>query len=447
MYVRDENGNRLLDGLAGLWSVSLGYNQERIVQAATNQMRKLPYSHSFWNHGHDVGYQLADELSTFIPFPVEKIAFTGGGSDANDTAIKFAWFYNNALGRVNKKKIIARNKAYHGVTGIASSLSGLPGLHTGFGAAGASNLPLPGFVHLTCPHLYRFGHLGETEEEFSSRLVQEFEDTVEREGAETIAAFIAEPLMGAGGVYPPPQNYLEACQSICHENDILFIADEVVCGFGRLGEHFGSQLYHIVPDMITMAKALTSSYIPMGAVAISPQVAEVLAEGSAGGILGHGYTYGGHPVSCAVALECLHIYEEEGIRHKVQERAPQLLEGLHRICKGSAIVGEVRGRGLIAAIEFVRDRETRQAWDPAVGVGAMVGRKAREKGVIVRVIGDVVAMSPPLIIQEGQVEELLAGLEGAIQETESELRAKGLLPPSSSSLPPLFSTSLQLHVR
>ncbi|EKX41265.1 hypothetical protein GUITHDRAFT_164445 [Guillardia theta CCMP2712] len=254
VYVYDQEGNKLLDGLAGLWSVSLGYSQTRIVEAAGRQMAKLPYYHTFWNQGHDVGYELAARLQEFIPCPVEKIAFTSGGSDANDTAIKLVWYYNNALGRQGKKKIIARNKAYHGVTALAASLSGLPGLHSNFGASAAQNLPLPGFLHVTCPHMYRFAKEAESEEQFSSRLAKELEEKIQHEGPETVAAVIAEPLMGAGGVMPPPVGYLKKVREICSRHDVLMISDEVVCGFGRLGEDFGFQKYGFVPDIITMAK-------------------------------------------------------------------------------------------------------------------------------------------------------------------------------------------------
>ena len=309
VYVYDDEGNKLLDGLAGLWSVSLGYGQKRIVDAAARQMEQLPFFHTFWNQGHDKGYELAEALQAFIPWKVEKVAFTSGGSDANDTAVKMVWFYNNALGRVGKKKIIARNKGYHGVTSVAASCSGLPGLQANFGFS-QQDLPLPGFIHVTCPHMYRFALPDEDEEAFAARLAQELETTILREGAHTVAAVIAEPLMGAGGVMPPPRGYFDKVRALTRKYDVLLIADEVVCGFGRLGPRFGCTAYGFEPDLMTMAKALTSSYAPMGAVAVSPSVAQVLAAGSDASLFGHGYTFGAHPVSCAVALECLRIFQE-----------------------------------------------------------------------------------------------------------------------------------------
>ena len=341
VYVYDEDGNRLLDGLAGLWSVSLGYGQTRIVDAAAKQMAKLPFFHTFWNHGHDVGYELARELLTVIPWRAEKIAFTSGGSDANDTAIKMVWFYHNALGQTQKKKVIARNKAYHGVTSVAASCSGLPGLQGNFGAAGAQNLPLPGFIHVTCPHMYRWATAGEAEEAFASRLAAELEDTIVREGPETVAAVIAEPLMGAGGVMPPPRGYFEKVRDVTRRHKVLLISDEVVCGFGRLGAPFGCTAYGFEPDLMTMAKAITSSYAPMGAVAIAPHVADVLAEGSTNSLFGHGYTFGAHPVSCAVALECLRIFKEDSIAANVAMRANELLVGLKDVAQTSPIAGTI----------------------------------------------------------------------------------------------------------
>jgi 4-aminobutyrate--pyruvate transaminase len=341
VYVYDQDGKRILDGLAGLWSVSLGYGQTRIVDAAAKQMSKLPFFHTFWNQGHDVGYELAHELLSVIPWRAEKIAFTSGGSDANDTAIKMVWFYHNALGQTQKKKVIARNKAYHGVTSVAASCSGLPGLQGNFGAAGAQNLPLPGFIHVTCPHMYRWAEAGEDEDAFASRLAAELEDTIVREGPETVGAMIAEPLMGAGGVMPPPRGYFEKVRAITRKHKVLLISDEVVCGFGRLGSPFGCTAYGFEPDLMTMAKAITSSYAPMGAVAISPHVAAVLAEGSEGSLFGHGYTFGAHPVSCAVALECLRIFKEDRIEANVAARAQELLAGLRAVAETSPIAGSL----------------------------------------------------------------------------------------------------------
>jgi len=441
--VIDEAGNKILDGLAGLWSVNLGYNQERLVSAASDQMRKLPYYHSFWNQGHAPGYELAARLKEFIPFPVEKIMFTSGGSDANDTAIKLVWYYNNALGRPGKKKILARNKAYHGVTALSASCSGLPAIHKGFGGEDQLDLPLAGVIRLTCPHQYRFGGPAEAEDAFADRLAQEVEERiVAAGGAERVAAMIGEPLMGAGGVMPPPRGYWPKVQAVLRKYDVLLIADEVVSGFGRLGFDFGSQAYGMEPDIVTMAKAITSSYVPMGAVTLSPKVAAVVAEGSKDGLLGHGYTFGGHPVACAVALECLAIYRDDAVLANVRARTPELLGGLRDICRGSSLVGEIRGRGLIVAVELVADRGSRAALPAAEGMGGFFCDAARRHGLIVRAIGDVIALSPPLIISADGVSQILGMFGRALRDTEAEAAKRGLGTPSEA---PLFDTQLQLE--
>mmetsp|Transcript_55118 Transcript_55118/g.130419 ORF Transcript_55118/g.130419 Transcript_55118/m.130419 type:complete len:523 (+) Transcript_55118:83-1651(+) len=442
-YVIDQDGNRLLDGLAGLWSVSLGYDQPRLVEAAAKQMRTLPYYHSFWNQGHDAGYKLAEELREFIPLPITKVAFTGGGSDANDTAVKLVWYYNNALGRAEKKKVIARTKAYHGVTALAASCSGLASLHSGFGSSTAPNAPLAGFIHVSCPHMYRTALPGEGEEAFAARLAQELDETIQREGPDTVGALIAEPLMGAGGVMPPPKGYFQLVQKVCAKHDVLIISDEVVCGFGRLGSRFGFEAYGFTPDIITMAKGLTSSYAPMGALAMTDKVSSVIADGSSGSLLGHGYTYGAHPVSCAVASECLAIFRDDKVLENVRAQSPALQEGLVRVCQDSPIVGEVRGRGLIAAVELVGDRETRTPFPAAAAVGTFFCSAARRHGVIVRAIGDVVAVSPPLVIKSHEIAEIVEGYRLALQETEAMVRSKGLLSATASTATPLFTESLQ----
>jgi 4-aminobutyrate--pyruvate transaminase len=324
-----------------------------------------------------------------------RVLFANSGSESNDAAFKLVRYYNNAKGRPLKKKIIARNKGYHGVTVASASLTGLPANHTMF------DLPLPGVLRVGAPHHYQFATPGETEEQFVNRLVKELEDLIATEGADTIGAFIAEPVQGAGGVIIPPPGYFDRIQALLKKHDILFIVDEVITGFGRLGKAFGTQVYNLKPDMITVAKMLTSAYVPMSALYLSEDLYQTIADASATiGTFGHGYTYSGHPLACAVALETLKIYEEEQVFEHVADVAPTLGKGLQRFA-GHPIVGQVRSLGLIGAIELAQDPAQRTPFDPKKGVGAYLVRRAQEHGLILRVLGgDIVAVSPPLIISE-----------------------------------------------
>uniref|UniRef100_A0A453CR38 4-aminobutyrate--pyruvate transaminase n=1 Tax=Aegilops tauschii subsp. strangulata TaxID=200361 RepID=A0A453CR38_AEGTS len=335
-YVYDINGNKYLDSLAGLWCTALGGSEPRLVKAATDQLNKLPFYHSFWNRTTKPTLDLADDLlSMFTASKMGKAFFTNSGSEANDSHVKLVWYYNNALGRPNKKKFIARSKAYHGSTLISASLTGLPALHQKF------DLPAPFVLHTDCPHYWRFHLPGETEEEFATRLAKNLEDLILKEGPETIAAFIAEPVMGAGGVIPPPKTYFDKVQAVVKKYDILFIVDEVITAFGRLGTMFGSDMYNIKPDLVTLAKALSSAYVPIGATLVSPEIAAVVdSQSNKLGSFAHGFTYSGHPVACAVAIEALKIYRERNIPDHVKQIAPRFQEGLKAFA-GSPIVGEV----------------------------------------------------------------------------------------------------------
>ncbi|KAK9749719.1 hypothetical protein RND81_02G145800 [Saponaria officinalis] len=308
-YVYDINGKKYLDSLAGLWCTALGGNEPRLVDAAIKQLKTLPFYHSFWNRTTKVSLDLAEKLlETFTARKMAKAFFVNSGSEANDTQVKLVWYYNNALGRPNKKKFIARSKSYHGSTLIAASLSGLPALHQQF------DLPAPFVLHTDCPNYWRYHLPGETEEDFATRLANNLESLILKEGPETIAAFIAEPIMGAGGVIIPPATYYEKVQAVVKKYDILFIADEVICGFGRLGEMFGCDKYNIKPDLVSVAKALSSAYMPIGAVLVSPEISEVIhSQSNKLGSFSHGFTYSGHPVSCAVAVEALKLYKEGGL--------------------------------------------------------------------------------------------------------------------------------------
>lgn len=414
IYVYDDDGKEYIEGLAGLWCTSLGYGEERLIEAAANQMRRLAYSHVFAQKTHDVAADLAERLVKLAP-GMSKAFFNNSGSEANDTAIKIVWYYNNALGRPRKKKIIARMKGYHGVTVATASLTGLPNNHIDF------DLPIPQVRHADCPHHWRFAHEGESEEEFASRLAENLDLMIQREGPDTVAAFIAEPVMGAGGVIVPPRTYFEKIQPVLKKYDVLLIADEVICGFGRTGNMFGSETFGLEPDMMTMAKALSSAYLPISATLISDKIYQVIADRSAQiGTFGHGYTYSGHPVAAAVAVETLKIYEERDIVGRVRKLAPRFQEGL-RSFAGHRLVGEARGVGLIGALELVSDKRSKAGFQPAGRAGAVFAAKAQEHGLICRNLVDTVALCPPLIITESEIDEMMRRFGLALDATAREL--------------------------
>ena len=420
IYVYDENGKAYIEGLAGLWCTALGFDEERLVEAAMAEMRKLPYYHSFSHASHDVGIDLAEKLVQMAPVPMSKVFFTNSGSEANDTAVKLVWYYNNALDRPRKKKIISRIKAYHGVTVASASLTGLPNNHRDF------DLPIANILHTDCPHHYRFAEPGESEEAFATRMAENLEKMILEEGPETVAAFIAEPVMGAGGVFVPPPTYFEKVQAVLKKHDVLFIVDEVICGFGRTGNLWGCETFNLEPDIMTIAKALTSAYLPLGAVLISEPIYQALVKESEKiGIFGHGYTCTGHPVCAAVALEALKIYEERDIVGHVRRVAPRLQDGLRRLAD-HPLVGEVRGIGLVAAVELVKDKATKESFDPAGAVGIYLSKQAQKHGLIVRALGDTIAFSPPLIMTGEEIDEMLARFGKALDDTEAWVRKEGL---------------------
>src|ERR1700674_2302708 len=326
VYVYDSDGKAYIEGMAGLWCTALGYGNEELVEAAAAQMRKLPFSHLFGAKSHDPAIELAEKLKEIAPVPISKVFFCSSGSEANDSQIKLVWYMNNALGRPKKKKFISRLKGYHGVTIGSASLTGLPNNHIDF------DLPIAGILHTACPHHYRFAAAGETEEEFSPRLADDLAAMIEREGPETVAAFIAEPVMGAGGVVVPPKTYFEKIMAVCAKYDVYMIADEVICGFGRLGTRFGSQALGFRPDGISLAKALSSGYAPIAAVLVPERMYEaMLTESRKIGTFGHGFTYSGHPVAAAVALKTLEIYARDHILEGAAGKAPQFQARLHAL--------------------------------------------------------------------------------------------------------------------
>jgi 4-aminobutyrate--pyruvate transaminase len=408
--------------MAGLWCTALGYGNEELVEAAATQMRKLSFSHLFGAKSHDPAIELAERLKEIAPVPASKIFFCSSGSEANDSQVKLVWYMNNALGRPRKKKIISRRKAYHGVTIAAASLTGLANNQLDF------DLPIAGILHAECPHYYRFAHAGETEEEFVRRLADELEELIRREDPETVAAFIAEPVMGAGGVIVPPKTYFQEVMKVCRAYDVYMISDEVICGFGRLGTMFGCAALGFEPHSITVAKALTSAYVPMAALTVpEPMYQAMLDESRKIGTFGHGFTYSGHPVAAAVALKALDIYARERIAEQTARKAPHFQARLAALGK-HPLVGEARGLGLVGAVELVADKRSKRSFEAKAGVGPHAARCAEQEGLIVRSLaGDSVSICPPLIIAPAEIDELFDRLGRALDRTLDWVKRERLM--------------------
>jgi 4-aminobutyrate--pyruvate transaminase len=417
IYLWDDHGNRYLEGLAGLWCVSLGFSEERLGQAAARQFETLPYSHTFAHRATEPVIDLAEQLIAIAPESMTRAFFLNSGSEAIDTMIRFTWYYNNGRGLPEKKKIISRRRGYHGVTVAGGSLTAIPLMQNDF------DLPLERMIQTDTPCYYRYCEVGESEEAFATRLAGSLETLIVNEGPDTVAAFVAEPVMAAGGVLLPPANYFEKVQAVLDKYDVLMIADEVICGFGRTGNMWGSQTYNIRPDMVTCAKQLSSGYLPISAIMISDQIYEVFKEQSRKhGALGMGYTYGGHPVAAAVALETLKIYQERDILGHVRSVMPRFQQRLATLAD-SVLVGEARGVGLIGALELVMDKSTREQYPVAAKAAPTLAAQALARGLIVRPLpGDVIGICPPLIISEAQIDELFDSLAAAVAETEELLR-------------------------
>ncbi len=423
VWVYDDAGKGYIEGMAGLWCTALGHGNEELVEAAAEQMRKLPFGHLFSGKSHDPAIALAEKLKEIAPVPTSKIFFCNSGSEANDTQIKLVWYMNNALGRPRKKKIISRQKAYHGVTVASASLTGLPGNQIDF------DLPIAGILHTSCPHHYRFAHEGESELAFSARLAAELEALIVREGPETVAAFIVEPVMGAGGVIVPPYGYFDAVMAVCAKYDLYVICDEVICGFGRLGAPFGCQAFGFQPHSITIAKALTSAYVPMAALTVpEPMYQAMLDESRKIGTFGHGFTYSGHPVAAAVALKTLEIYARDRIFARAAQMSPQFRARLDALGQ-HPLVGEARGMGLVGAVELVADKAAKQSFEAKAGVGPRAVAFAQAEGLILRFMpGDVLSICPPLIISPAELDELFDRLGRALDLTLDWARRERLLP-------------------
>jgi L-2,4-diaminobutyrate transaminase len=414
----DSRGQTYLDAMAGLWCVNVGYGRPEMAEAIARQIERLSYYHGFSSMATEAPALLAERVLASTPVPMAKIFFGSSGSDANDTHAKLVWFYNNALGRPEKKKLVSRERGYHGVTVLSAGLTGLANLHEGF------DLPLPMIRHVRAPHRLWEAAEGMTDDEFVRFLADDLEQLILREGPETVAAFIAEPLQAAGGVLVPPPGYFPAIQEVLRRYDVLLIADEVVCGFGRLGCWFGSELFGMEPDLITVAKGLTSAYVPLSGSIVSERVWSVIADASPG-VFGHGYTYTAHPVAAAAAMENLDIVERDGLVAQAAARGALLNERLHAAFDDHPLVGEVRGIGLIAAVEFVASRSPAQAFDRALRIGPRITQRCLERGLITRALpdADTIAFSPPFVVTEDEIEEMVSTARAAADDVAAELGA------------------------
>lgn len=413
VYVYDDSGKEYLEGLAGLWCASLGYGNAELIEAITDQLKTLSYSHMFGGRTHNVVIQLAEQLSEMLPVKNSKIFFANSGSEANDSHIKMLRYYFNVTGEPQKKKIIALERSYHGVTVASAALTGLPANHTHF------DLPVDalGVIRAESPHYYRGRKDNETEREFCERIVGNLEDLILRENPETIAAFVAEPIGGASGVVVAPENYFPEVENLLTKYDIMLWSDEVICGFGRTGSPFGCQTMGFNPQLVSLAKQLSSAYLPISASVIPEYMHEAMIEPSSKvGVFGHGYTYTGHPAACAAALKTLEIYKRDNLFEHAAEMGEYLQTRLKEF-DSHPLVGEVRGRGLLAAVELVANKDSGEAFDDT-SVGAYAKQACQDNGLLIRAVGgNSIAFCPPLIITTDQIDEMVDKFSLAIQTT------------------------------
>ncbi|MBI2717692.1 MAG: aminotransferase class III-fold pyridoxal phosphate-dependent enzyme [Rhizobiales bacterium] len=420
VYLYDDKGRRYIEGLAGLWCTALGYGNAEIADTAAAAMKKLSFTHVFGGKSHDGVIELSEKLKEISPVPASKVLFGASGSEANDMQIKLTWYMNNARGKPEKKKIISRQRGYHGVTVATASLTGLAWVQADF------DLPIKNVLHTSCPHYYRFGEAGESEEQFASRMAQDLEDTILREGPETVAGFIAEPVMGAGGVIVPPRTYFDKVAAVLAKYDVRFIVDEVICGFGRTGNWFGTETYAIKAHSISMAKAITSAYFPLSAITIEEELYQAMLEESRKlGMFGHGYTYTAHPVGCAVALKTIEIYQRDRIMEHAKKVSNVFQSRLMKLAD-HPLVGEARGVGLIGAVELVADKATKRSFDPKKAVGGKGVAVMQELGLILRNIQDSLAFCPPLVISTDEIHEMFDIAEKGLDRIEAWVRQEGL---------------------
>ena len=416
--LRDHEGRELIDAFAGLYCVNIGYGRTEVADAIHRQAKELAYYHTYVGHSTEAIIELSSRIIDWAPAGMKKVYYGLSGSDANETQVKLVRYYNNILGRPLKKKIISRDRGYHGSGIMTGSLTGLPSFHQHF------DLPVEGVKHTVCPHWYRKAPAGMDEQAFVRYCADELEQLILAEGPDTVAAFIGEPLMGTGGIIVPPKGYWKAIQAVLDRYDVLLIADEVVCAFGRLGSKMGSQRYDIRPDLITTAKGLTSAYAPLSAVIVGEKVWNVIEEGSQkAGPMGHGWTYSGHPICAAAALANLDILERENLTENAEVVGAYLNRRMRETFEGHPLVGEVRGDGMLCAIEFMADREARKAFDPALKVGPQVSAECLERGMIARAMphGDILGFAPPLVLNQEDAEKIVAITKVAVDEVAGKV--------------------------
>jgi L-2,4-diaminobutyrate transaminase len=417
-WIQDANGRKYLDGFAGLYCVNIGYGRKEVADAIAQQAHRLAYYHTYAGHTNEELAILADRLVRMAPGRMSKIFFGLSGSDANETNAKLVWYYNNLRGKTAKKKIIARERGFHGCTIFAGSMTGLSFYHD------QMDLPVSGIVRTGVPHHYWGAKSEESEDEFSRRRACELEALILQEGPDTIGAFIAEPVLGTGGIIPPPRGYWPAIAEVLQNYDILLIADEVICGFGRLGTPFGCHMFDLEPDLVSVAKGLTSAYVPLSASIVSERVYKVLEDGAGRvGAFSHGYTYSGHPLGAAAANAVLDIVERENLTQRAADVGAYLQQQMQAVFGQVPIVGEVRGVGMLAAIEFVADPRTKVRFDPTLKVGPRVSQACRQRGLIARAMphGDILGFAPPLVMTKSEVDEMVVITEAAIRDVVDQL--------------------------
>jgi L-2,4-diaminobutyrate transaminase len=414
VHIQDRDGTRLLDAFAGLYCVNVGYGRPEIAEAIADQARELAYYHSYVGHGTEASITLAKMIMDRAPAHMSKVYFGLSGSDANETNIKLIWYYNNILGRPEKKKIIARWRGYHGSGLMTGSLTGLDLFHKKF------DLPLPQVIHTEAPYYFRRADRSQSEAAFTAHCAAELEALIQREGAHTIAAFIGEPILGTGGIVPPPAGYWAAIQEVLNRHDILLVADEVVTGFGRTGDMFGSTHYDMTPDFITIAKGLTSAYAPLSGSIVSDRVWKVLEQGTdENGPIGHGWTYSAHPICAAAGVANLNLLDELGLIANAAAMGKALKSGLTEALAAHPNVGDIRGEGLLCAVEVVEDRETRRFFDPARKIGPQLSAEMLKRGVIARAMpqGDILGFAPPFCITQAEVDTVVQATAEAVKAT------------------------------
>jgi putrescine aminotransferase len=414
-YIYDSEDNELLDGMAGLWCVNVGYGREELAEAAYRQMKELPYYNSFFKCSTPTPVLLARKLAEIAPKGIDQVFYGSSGSEANDTAVRLVRHYWALEGRPEKNRIISRKNAYHGSTIAGTSLGGMDAMHKQLGGA------VPNIVHVMMPYAYELALPGESDHDFGLRAARAVEDAILEAGADKVAAFIGEPIMGAGGVKIPPMSYWPEVERICRKHDVLLMLDEVITGYGRTGEWFAAQAFGVSPDTITTAKALTSGYQPLSALLVGDRIASTLTE--KGGEFHHGYTYSGHPVACAVALANLDMIEREGLVERVKnDTGPYFAQALRERIAGHPLVGEVRSFGLMGAIEIVRDKATKERFEPSGSAAVVVRDHAIENGMMMRATGDTMILSPPLIWTRQTIDMACDRIASALDKAETDLR-------------------------